>query len=157
MKIETKSLEETKKVAEDFVKNLLGNWVTKSSAFMVGLYGDFGSGKTTFVKFVASAFGLANTVTSPTFVIEKIYPVRTNGRNRPASNRTSQFENLIHIDAYRLERPEELKILGWEEISKNPRNIIFIEWPENIKDILPSNMQKIHFKFIDENTREIVW
>lgn len=151
----TKNLEETEKIARDFVKNLLGNPVTKSGAFVVAMYGDLGSGKTTFVKSVAKAFGLEKTVTSPTFVIEKIYPVRTNGRNRPASNGTGQFENLIHIDAYRLKSGEELKRLGWEEISKNPRNIIFIEWPENVSDIIPDNAEKIEFKFISENEREI--
>ncbi|MFQ5662136.1 MAG: tRNA (adenosine(37)-N6)-threonylcarbamoyltransferase complex ATPase subunit type 1 TsaE, partial [Candidatus Paceibacteria bacterium] len=63
----------------------------------------------------------------------------------------------IHIDAYCLESASELKSLGWEEISKNSKNIIFIEWPENVKEILPKDKQEIHFKFIDENTREILW
>ena len=126
------------------------------------MHGDLGSGKTTFVKSVAKAFGLENTVTSPTFVIEKIYSIRTDGRQeRPTSNGTGSlknhnFENLIHIDAYRLKSGEELKTLGWEEISKNPKNIIFIEWPSNVSEIIPENTQEIHFKFIDENTREIV-
>ena len=171
MKIISNSLKETEKLAQDFI-NRLGNLVSKSEAFVVGLYGDLGSGKTTFVKFVAKEFGLKNTVTSPTFVIEKIYPVRTDGRKRPTSNPVRDkslngtngtgplkhdFDNLIHIDAYRLESADELKALGWEEISKNPKNIIFIEWPENVKSVLSKNIKEIHFKFIDENTREIVW
>lgn len=155
--MQTNSLEETEKIAKEFIENLLSGGVTKSGALVFALYGDLGSGKTTFVKAIAKTFGLERTVTSPTFVIEKIYPIRTNGRKRPTSNGTSQFENLIHIDAYRLKSGEELKSLGWEEISKNPRNIIFIEWPENVKDILPEDRHEIHFKFIDENTRGIVW
>lgn len=141
--MELKSLKETEKLAQDFVKNLVPN---KDKALIATLYGDLGSGKTTFVKFVAKAFGLEKTVTSPTFVIEKIYKIEN-----------KNFDHLIHIDAYRLESADELKALGWEEISKNPKNIIFIEWPENMKDILPEDKQEIHFKFIDENTREIVW
>jgi tRNA threonylcarbamoyladenosine biosynthesis protein TsaE len=108
------------------------------------MHGDLGSGKTTFVKMVAKEFGIENTVTSPTFVIEKIYKLEN-----------QDFDNLIHIDAYRLKSGEELKTLGWEEVSKNPKNIIFIEWPDNVKDVLPDDKQEMYFKFIDENTREI--
>ena len=140
----SKSLEETANAARDFVKNIKVS--DQGLASVVALYGDLGSGKTTFVKAVVKVFGLEKIVTSPTFVIEKIYKIED-----------KNFDHLIHIDAYRLKSGEELKHLGWEEISKNPRNIIFIEWPENVKDILPENKQEIHFKFIDENTREIVW
>lgn len=143
MKIQTKNIKETEKAAKEFIQSVIQN-TNLDSAFIVALYGDLGSGKTTFVKAVAKAFGLKNTVTSPTFVIEKIY--RLDNQN---------FDHLIHIDAYRLESGDELKHIGWEEISKNPKNIIFIEWPENVKDILPSNVKKIEFKFIDENTRSI--
>jgi tRNA threonylcarbamoyladenosine biosynthesis protein TsaE len=138
----SKSLEETQQIAKEFVKNIKAD---QDTAFIVAMYGDLGSGKTTFVKAVAKAYGIENTVTSPTFVIEKIYKLENQA-----------FDNLIHIDAYRLKSGEELKVLGWEEVSKNPKNIIFIEWPENVKDVLPEEKQKMHFKFIDENTREIV-
>jgi tRNA threonylcarbamoyladenosine biosynthesis protein TsaE len=149
----SKSLEETQKTAKEFIKKLLSqlsNGVTKlgapKSALVVTMRGDLGSGKTTFVKMIAKEFGIKNTVTSPSFVIEKIYKLKNQA-----------FDNLIHIDAYRLESGEELKTLGLEEISKNPKNIIFIEWPNNVKNVLPENKQEISFKFIDENTREIMW
>ena len=66
-----------------------------------------------------------------------------------------RFENLIHIDAYRLDSGEELLNLGWREIENNPKNIIFIEWPEKIKEILLLDTTELYFKFIDEQTREI--
>ena len=144
MTTQTKSIKETEELAEKFVQSVIQTKIL-DSAFIVALYGDLGSGKTTFVKAVAKAFGLKNTVTSPTFVIEKIYKINN-----------SVFDHLIHIDAYRLKNEDELKHLGWEEISKNPKNIIFIEWPENVKDLIPSDVKKIEFKFIDENVREIV-
>lgn len=142
MIVTTKSLEETEKAAKEFVEKIAK--CVHEGALIVAMYGDLGSGKTTFVKAAAKAFGLSDTVTSPTFVIEKIYKLQD-----------QVFDNLIHIDAYRLESGEELKTLGWEEISKNPQNIIFIEWPENVKTVLPEEKLKIYFKFIDENTREI--
>ena len=111
-------------VEKEFVKN-------DGGALIVGLYGDLGSGKTAFTQVVAKCLGVKETVTSPTFVIEKIYKLDHR-----------DFEHLIHIDAYRLKNGDELLHLGWEEIAKNPKNIIFIEWPERVAEILPNNMKK---------------
>jgi tRNA threonylcarbamoyl adenosine modification protein YjeE len=104
-----------------------------------------GSGKTTFTKEVASLLGIKKEeVTSPTFVIEKIYAIQH-----------KDFTHLIHIDAYRLEKSEELLHLGWEEITKDKNNLIFVEWGEKVKNILPRETKTIRFEFIDENTRTI--
>lgn len=113
------------------------------SALVVGLYGNLGSGKTTFTQAVAREMGVKDTVTSPTFVIEKIYET-----THP------HFARLIHIDAYRLESGRELQALNFEELVNNPNNLILIEWPENIKEILPPDHMKIDFQFIDENSRK---
>jgi tRNA threonylcarbamoyladenosine biosynthesis protein TsaE len=145
----SKKLEDTRntarKVLDYAVKCADGN-----SATVIGLYGDLGAGKTAFVKEIASVVGIKENVLSPTFVILKRYDIK---------NRTKQysevFKNLIHIDAYRLEGSNNLEQLNWNEISKNSENIIFIEWPDNIKEVLPNNIIKVYFKFIDEDTREI--
>jgi len=149
MIIKTNSIKETEKVAKNFVEEITRAERARrnnQNALIVGLYGDLGSGKTTFVKGIAKVFGLEKTITSPTFVIEKIYKLKN-----------QVLDNLIHIDAYRLKSGDELLSLGWEEISKNPKNIIFIEWPENVNDILPSDVEKIKFRFVDENVREITF
>jgi len=149
MIIKTNSVKETEKVAKNFVEEITRAERARrnnQNALIVGLYGDLGSGKTTFVKGIAKVFGLEKTITSPTFVIEKIYKLKN-----------QVLDNLIHIDAYRLKSGDELLSLGWEEISKNPKNIIFIEWPENVNDILPSDVEKIKFRFVDENVREITF
>lgn len=142
MKIISKNLKEAEKIAWDFTEKEFAK--NKDKALIVGLYGDLGSGKTAFTQAVAKCLGVKETVTSPTFVIEKIYKLK--GEN---------FDHLIHIDAYRLKSGDELLRLGWEEIAKNPKNIIFIEWPEKVAEILPKNIKKIYFTFIDKNTREI--
>ncbi len=149
MIIKTNSVKETEKVAKNFVEEITRAERARrnnQNALIVGLYGELGSGKTTFVKGIAKVFGLEKTITSPTFVIEKIYKLKN-----------QVLDNLIHIDAYRLKSGDELLSLGWEEISKNPKNIIFIEWPENVNDILPSDVEKIKFRFVDENVREITF
>ncbi|MDD5050604.1 MAG: tRNA (adenosine(37)-N6)-threonylcarbamoyltransferase complex ATPase subunit type 1 TsaE [Candidatus Pacebacteria bacterium] len=143
MKKESRSLKETETVAHDFVSKLQATNY-KPKATLVGLYGDLGAGKTTFMKGIAKAFGIEEDVTSPTFVIEKIFRLKE-----------KSFEHLIHVDAYRLESSGELLNLGWKEISENPKNIIFIEWPEKVSDILPKEMQHIYFKHVNENAREI--
>jgi tRNA threonylcarbamoyladenosine biosynthesis protein TsaE len=65
------------------------------------------------------------------------------------------YNKLFHIDSYRLKSGEELKKLGWQEIISNPQNLILIEWPENVSDVIPQNAIKISFEFIDETTRKI--
>ena len=139
----SKSIKETEGIAERFLEATSKNR-SASFATVVGLHGDLGAGKTAFTKCVAKILGVKEEITSPTFVIEKIYPL---------SNQL--FANLIHIDAYRLEKGEEILNLNWKEICADSKNLILIEWPENVADVMPKNYIKINFKFVDENTREI--
>jgi tRNA threonylcarbamoyladenosine biosynthesis protein TsaE len=136
------TIEETKAFAEKFLQTLTRN---KDKARVVGLRGDLGSGKTAFVKSVASILGVAEEITSPTFVIEKLYKLENQA-----------FSHLIHIDAYRLEGSYELSSLGWEEIIAESGNVIMIEWPQIVADVMPNDTIYLDFKFINETTREIV-
>ncbi len=140
----TKSVEETNQIAKKYVENLLKNAKNCGKhALVVALEGGLGAGKTTFVKAAAEALGIQKTVTSPTFVLEKVYKLP----------KTSQFTHLIHIDAYRLENSAELLTLGWKTIMSDSNNIIFLEWPERVVDVLPDWVRMIRFKFMDETTR----
>jgi tRNA threonylcarbamoyladenosine biosynthesis protein TsaE len=141
--MESTSVEETGAFAELFLKNLVPN---KIHATVVGLQGDLGSGKTTFVQAIAEALGVRDTVTSPTFVIMKRYALHD-----------VRFTNMIHIDAYRLESGEELRVLGWDNISRDPHNLVLVEWPERVADVLPEGTDTIQFRFVDEHTRDIIF
>lgn len=110
-------------------------------ALVVGLSGHLGAGKTAFVKAVARALGIEESVTSPTFVIMKVYDVGANSRhggqggveNKDKSAGGSiQWKRLVHIDLYRLEKKEEMVALKLEEIIADKNNLIMIEWPENV-------------------------
>lgn len=138
--VETRSLEETQKLAKEWLNSIS---VKDDEATIVGLYGNLGSGKTTFTQSIARELGIKETVTSPTFVIEKIYDTNH-----------ILFNRLIHIDAYRLESGRELQVLNFEQEVANENNLILIEWPENVKEILPENHIKVYFEFVDENTRK---
>jgi len=135
------SLKETDHIARNLLQALFPK---EDAATVVALKGDLGSGKTTFVQMVANAYGVKEQVTSPTFVIEKIYKLE----GRP-------FDRLIHIDAYRLESAHELEVLGWNEIVSDPKNLILIEWPERVPGALPEDGTTVAFTFIDEVTRDI--
>lgn len=140
MKKITNSLEETQAFAKEWIKTLTE---TKDQAIVVGLYGNLGAGKTAFTKCLAKELGIEIPVTSPTFVIQKIYETKH-----------AFLKRLIHIDAYRLNSGRELQDLNFEEIVNNKNNIVVIEWPENVKEILPDDHIKIYCEFIDENTRQ---
>lgn len=153
MKYTSKSLEETKDtarilldtIAEPDSASAQGFGETRKQATVVALQGDLGAGKTTFTQAVGEILGIKENMASPTFVIEKIYAISWEG-----------FKNLIHIDAYRIEKEEELLHLGWEKIVAEPENLIFIEWPENVKGLIPEDARKVLLKFVDESTREII-
>src|ERR1700754_3179272 len=87
-RIET--VEELDREAEGFAGRLVPS---AQGATLVTLTGELGAGKTTFTQSLARALGVTDTVTSPTFVLEKIYSL-------PDS--TQGFTRLVHIDAYRL-------------------------------------------------------
>jgi tRNA threonylcarbamoyladenosine biosynthesis protein TsaE len=140
MKYTSNSLEQTQKIANDFVSSIKPNL---GKAVIVGLYGNLGTGKTTLAQFIAKAFGVEETITSPTFVIEKIYELTE-----------QKFLHLIHIDAYRIEKSDELLRLGWDDIISDPHNFVLIEWPEKVADIMPEHI-KIKLSHVSENSREI--
>lgn len=140
MKHISESLTHTNNIA----KGILESLKAKDKATILALEGDLGSGKTAFTQEVGKILGVRENINSPTFVIEKIYDINYKG-----------FTRLIHIDAYRLEKESELLHLGWEEIIKEPENLILIEWPDNVKGLIPEHAKPIKFQFIDEKTREI--
>jgi tRNA threonylcarbamoyladenosine biosynthesis protein TsaE len=148
----SKSVEETAKIARDFARSLKENY-KEDKATVVGLYGELGAGKTTFMKYLAEAFGITETIQSPTFVIEKIYEIVVSSKSSVV-----RFKHLIHIDAYRrIDKESEMINLGWSEIIADPKNLICIEWPERIKGIMPEHTKILfeHSGNLNENERKI--
>ena len=124
------SLEETQKIVHQWLVDISNTYADQDEALMVGLSGHLGAGKTAFSKAVAKELGITETVTSPTFVIMKAYELeKENGKGKIEN---VPWKRLVHIDAYRLERREELEALQWEQVVADKNNLILIEWPENV-------------------------
>lgn len=138
-----KNVEEMEKEAANILQAAIKGY-KPDSALIIGLCGDLGVGKTVFVKAVARELGISETVTSPTFVIEKIYKL---------SNQKHSL--LIHIDAYRLASCEELNHVGWDSITKDPQNIICIEWADRVEECMPECTLWVTIRHKDTGTRTV--
>lgn len=142
----THSPEETMDFAQNFTQGLKGGEV-------LALTGDFGSGKTTFLKGLAEGLGIKEVITSPTFVILKEYRIlRPMIHLGGVSKRLGKF---VHIDAYRAETIDDIKSVGIEDFLGRSDVVMAIEWAEKIREILPKNTIYINFKHLDEHKREI--
>lgn len=116
----------------------------RDSATVVALSGEVGAGKTTFAQGLAAALGVKESVSSPTFVLENIYPLEG-----------QKWHRLVHIDAYRLENAAQLAPLGWEGLSADSGNLIIIEWPEQVAGAIPSAAVTIRLSDAGDNARHI--
>lgn len=114
-------------------------------AHVVGLSGELGAGKTTFVQHVAKALGVEEQIISPTFVIAQRYQTA-----HPV------FTSLVHIDAYRLS-DDAKDTIGFVEYLGDPHNLVLVEWPENLpKEAgFPADAPVLKFETVDETTRFI--
>lgn len=133
----THSSFQTKKLGEILAKEILKTKY-KDRAIIIGLEGDLGGGKTTFLQGFAWGLGIEEKILSPTFVILR------------------KFENFYHIDCYRIFKPKEILALGFKEIISDPKNIIAVEWADRIKKIIPKDAIWIKFEFIDKKRRKII-
>lgn len=130
----TKSFQETQALGEKFAKDLKGG-------DMLALYGDLGSGKTTFAQGLAEGLGIEKRIISPTFIIVRSYKLRAG--------------SFYHIDLYRIEREKDIEGLGIEEIMNDPKSIVTIEWAEKLGNGLPKKRIDIKFEYVDEDKRRI--
>lgn len=111
----------------------------------IGLFGPLGAGKTAFVRAFCRYLGVQEAVQSPTFSLINVY-------NYPTDR---GMEKVHHIDLYRLNRLEEALDIGLEELLDTP-DYCFIEWPELIEQIFPSNFAKIHIEAVSGNARRLI-
>ena len=129
-KIYLKSLQRTRKIATILGQNI-------KNGLCICLYGDLGTGKTTFSRFFINSLSKKNiNVPSPTFPMVQLYELKN--------------FSIWHYDLYRLSNKTEIFALDFD-LALN--DIVLIEWPEIIKDYLPSERIDIFFK--EDNNRKL--
>ncbi len=116
-----------------FAEEILSILPQKKSAHIIALSGELGAGKTTFTKALARKLGIVEHVTSPTFVVMKVYEVSEH----------SWIRKLVHIDAYRIEDIDEMRVLNLNDICTEEGTVVCIEWPENIAALIPEDALQI--------------
>ncbi len=106
---------------------------------ILAFYGAMGSGKTTLIKAVCEVLGAADIVTSPTFTLVNEY-------------KTLSGQSLYHFDFYRIKKTEEVFDFGIEEYFASD-SYCFMEWPELVEEILPSETVRIRIEVREDEQR----
>jgi tRNA threonylcarbamoyladenosine biosynthesis protein TsaE len=137
-----------------FARNILSVLMladTKDAATVLALEGNLGAGKTTFVQALAHELGVKGVVQSPTYVLMKNYPLELSGASATTN---TKFTKLVHIDAYRLESPEEFEALRPQEFLQDPGALVVVEWPSKLADKLPKPDMILRFSADDMADQE---
>tara|TARA_B100000745_G_scaffold126448_1_gene82392 strand:+ start:2884 stop:3459 length:576 start_codon:yes stop_codon:yes gene_type:complete len=121
---------------------------TSAGATVLALHGDLGTGKTTFVQILAKKLGVVEVVTSPTFMLMKVYELPGVDSFTYFDQRV--FKKLVHADMYRIEEVDEMRVLGFEKMLQEKGDIMCIEWAEKITDMLPADTIHLHFSLEGE-------
>ncbi len=133
---------ETKRIGRELAKKVLELSRKNKKAIIIGLKGELGGGKTTFLQAFASGLGIKEKILSPTFVIYRRYKIKDG--------------NFYHFDCYRIKKSEEMVSLGFNKIIKEEGSIIALEWADKIREIMPSDSIWVNFSFLKEKERKII-
>lgn len=105
---------------------------------VIALVGGLGAGKTHWTKGLVAGLGSQAEVTSPTFGLIHEYP-------------DGQLP-VFHLDFYRLESPEELIAMGWDELL-DENGVIIAEWGDRFPELFPPGTRWIHFTLEADGSR----
>ncbi len=129
----------------DLIEKVWGSLKKKARAGVrIGLSGDLGAGKTTFISGIAKILGVKELVTSPTFAISKIY--KTDSKNLPI---------LQHIDLYRLGDVSRANIDEIIDMVDSGEALTFVEWPEKVEGIMQKMDIVVRISPAGEHSRKV--
>ncbi len=113
---------------------------------VVLLHGDLGAGKTTLAKGIAESLSVDGDAQSPTFTLVADYPAHLVD-GTPMT--------LHHLDLYRLDDPDQLDNIGWEELIDPGDDVTIVEWPERAGDWLPDRYLLVTIGYRGADCREV--
>lgn len=105
---------------------------TVATPVVIALRGDLGAGKSVLARAIARGAGVTSRMPSPTFNLVFRYASR-------------RGPDVIHLDLYRIDRPDDVWELGWRELGTGDE-IVLIEWPERAGDVLPGERWDIQLR-----------
>ena len=132
----TKSAQDTQKVAMKIAANIKGGEA-------LCLFGELGSGKTTFTRGFINYFKKNARVLSPTFIIVRHYRINH-----------KLISGIIHADLYRMENINEISNLGLVDLL-NKKSVLLVEWPEKLNTKHLKKRIDIKFNIVSDNERKI--
>ena len=107
------------------------------------LHGDLGAGKTTLAKGIASALGIEDVVSSPSFSLVNEYDTRL----------ASAVSRLYHLDLYRLRSEGDLATIGFEDFVAPADGVTIVEWPERAGTALPERFLLVEIETVGSDSR----
>ena len=116
--------------------------IVGSAPRVVAFYGEMGAGKTTFIKALCEVLGVSDAINSPTFAIVNEYVGRDTDRL------------IYHFDFYRIRSLAEALDIGTEDYFESS-SWCFIEWPERIESLLPSDAVRVRIAEQADGAREL--
>ncbi|MDU1905249.1 MAG: tRNA (adenosine(37)-N6)-threonylcarbamoyltransferase complex ATPase subunit type 1 TsaE [Dysgonomonas sp.] len=134
MTFEIKSLETIGDTALQFIRQMGDNTV-------FAFHGEMGAGKTTFIKAICEKLGVEDVINSPTFAIVNEY-------------RANSGELIYHFDFYRIKDENEALDFGYEDYFYSG-SLCFIEWPEKIPSLLPTDTVHVTIKETEHGVRTV--
>ncbi len=122
---------------------------------LILLNGQLGTGKTTFAQGLAQGMGISANINSPTFTLLKEYAGRI--ESQPGNGSAPQRSPaLYHFDLYRLDNPEEIFDLGFEEYFTSD-GVCVVEWAEKADLYWPTDHLDIRLKMLSETKRGLLF
>jgi tRNA threonylcarbamoyladenosine biosynthesis protein TsaE len=117
------------------------------------LEGQLGSGKTTFTQGLAMGMGISELVSSPTFTLLKEY----SGQMLTQAGQSPQRgPALYHFDLYRLDDPEEILDLGFEDYFYDGSGVCVVEWADKAAELWSDGHLQIRLKPMSETKRSLL-
>lgn len=135
IEITTNSPYQTENVAETIGKLLKGGEI-------IELISELGGGKTTFTRGLASGIKSKDNVASPTFTISRVYE--------------GTRLTIHHFDFYRLKNDKLIKH-ELSDVLKDKNNVVVIEWPDLVSDVLPKDRLTVKFEYLNEDSRKLLF
>ncbi|WP_296402247.1 tRNA (adenosine(37)-N6)-threonylcarbamoyltransferase complex ATPase subunit type 1 TsaE [Psychrobacter sp.] len=121
----------------------------------VWLSGDLGAGKTTLTRYWLHALGHQGSVKSPTYTLVEPYELNGGETSEQAEFNNRSIQRVYHADLYRLQDPEELSFIGFEEYLEDEKALVIIEWASRAQDYLPQPQMIITIIVANENGQEL--